>query len=291
MDELRKNFSSSTSFPTKVDSLKQKKFVLFLDRDVINGKLKALPAVPAQGTVDTHAAERKVLNDSLAVCNAEIVALEASMMNHEKVISAQKDTLVFPTFGNEEEVDNQKLRLQVPLFDPLLNTPTIDDFWKKLLDYGESLKWSEVAFKKALSNLLQHEAYNLYWIKRSKPLKDILEALQGSFHNYETIFDLQKKLDSCARQPGQSITNFMNNVHRLLYQTSTLRPEGEVAAKAVETEILRKKLLDNATENARNAIHRAIKKALKRGECLSFDTLLEIAKEAEHDEGLPISHV
>ena len=207
----------------------------------------------------------------------------------KKIISNQKSCLDLPIFGTENEVDNQKLRLQVPLFDPILNNPTIDDFWKKLVDYGEGLEWSEVAFKKALSNLLQQEAYKLYWIMRAKSLKEILAALQGSYHNYENVMDIQKKLDTCTRKPGQSITNFMNNVHSFIYQTTMLRP-GKDEAKAVEKEILRNKLMANASELACSAMNRAVKKALKRGECLSYEVLLEIAKEQEHDEGFPISH-
>ena len=46
----------------------------------------------------------------------------------------------------------------------------------------------------------------------------------------------------------------------------------------------------NATDHARLTLHKAIKKSLKRGECLSFDTLLEICKEAESEEGISTSH-
>ena len=195
-----------------------------------------------------------------------------------------------PTFGTENEVDNQRLRLQVPLFDPDLDNPPIDDFWKKLIDYGEGLNWSETAFKKGLSNLLQQGAYKLYYIMRKKSLKDILIALQGSYYNYETVLDLRKKLDAATRQPNQSITNFMNSVHSLLYQTSTLRPGKEAESQAVEREILRSKLMDNATEKAKNAIQKACKKAIKTGVHLTFEECLEIAKEAEHEEGIPINH-
>ena len=289
MESVRIGFAKTDESP-KMDSLKQKKFLLLLDLANIKAKITALPAAPVAPAVDLNAVERKNLQDSLETCNSAIESIESQITDSEKIISTQKSYLVLPTFGTEDDVSNQHLRLQVPLFNPSMDYPSIDDFWKKLVDYGESLNWSELAFKKALSNLLQDEAYQLYWIKRSKSLKEVLSSLENSYHNYETIFDLQKQLDSCTRKPGQSITNFMNNVHRLLYQTSTLRPEGEIASKAVETEVLRKKLLDNATEKACNAIHRAVKKAMKRGECLSYETLLEIAKEAEHDEGLPISH-
>ena len=287
--ECRRDFGKCHESP-KLDSLRQKKFLLLLDRANINAKVAALPAPPAAPAADLHAVERQRLADALTACNSEIASIEAQISNSEKIIYNQKSCLDLPILGTENEVDNQKLRLQVPLFDPILNNPTIDDFWKKLVDYGEGLEWSEVAFKKALSNLLQQEAYKLYWIMRGKSLKEILAALEGSFHNFQTVVDLQIKLDSCTRQPGQSITNFMNSVSSLIYQTTMLRPGNDAETKAVEREILRKKLVDNATENAKIAIHKSVKKALKRGECLSYEVCLEIAKEAEHDEGLPISH-
>ena len=286
MDEARKGFSSFSGKGQHIDSLIQKKFMLYLDRDAINASLKALPAAPAAGTADPHMAERLRLTTSLTNCNAEITAADELIASHEKVIASQQAALLLPTFGIEEDVDNQRLRLQIPIFDPILNNPTIEDFWKKLIDYGEGLSWSEGAFKKALSNLLQYEAYKLYYNMRTKPLKDILAALQGSYFNYETVLDLQKKLDALTRQPNQSITNFMNNVHSLLYQTSAMRPGNETETKAVEKEILRQKLMMNASANARECLHKAIKKGMKRGEVFSYDTLLSIAREAEHEEGL-----
>ena len=282
MDAARKAFLSSDESSPKLEALRSKRFLILLDIGNIKTKIKDFPAV-AEGQPDANAAEKARLNSALTEANTTLVSIETQISDSEKIILTQKSSFVLPTFGTEDEVSNQHLRLQVPLYDPLLENPSLEDFWKKLCDYGEGLKWSEIAFKKALSNLLQQEAYQLYWIKRSKSLKDILDALQGSFHNYETVFDLQKQLDSCTRQPGQSITNFMNYVHRLLYQTSTLRAEGEIA-QAVEAEILRKKLLENASERARNAIFRAQKKALRCGEILSYKLLMDIAKESEHEE-------
>ena len=285
MDTARVGFAKTDESPL-LDSLRQKKFLLLLDRANINDSSTKLPPAPAAPAVDTNAVERKRLQDALTNCNSAIDSIEAQIVSVTSVISKQKNNLLLPTFGAENDVCNQKLRLQVPLFNPMLNNPTIDDFWKKLIDYGEGLDWSEVAFKKALSNLLQYEAYKLYYNMRTKPLKDILAALQGSYYNYETVLDLQKKLDAITRQPNQSITNFMNNVHSLLYQTSAMRPGNETETKAVEKEILRQKLMMNASANARECLHKAIKKGMKRGEVFSYDTLLSIAREAEHDEGL-----
>ena len=287
--ECRRDFGKSHESP-KLDSLRQKKFLLLLDRANINAKVAALPAPPAAPAADLHAVERQRLADALTACNSEIASIEAQIISVQTVISKHKNNLLMPNFGQENEVDNQHLRLQVPLFSPMLDNPTIDDFWKKLLDYGEGLQWSEMAYKKALSNLLQQEAYKLYWTMRGKSLKDILAALEGSFHSFETVLDLQKKLDSSTRVPGQSIMNFMNQIVSLIYQTTMLRPGTEAEATAVKNEILRNKLFGNCTDLARSTLHRAVKKALKRGECLTYDTLLEIAKEAEHEEGISTSH-
>ena len=287
--ECRRDFGKSHESP-KLDSLRQKKFLLLLDRANINAKIAALPAAPAAPAADLQAVERQRLADALTACNSEIASIEAQIISVQTVISKHKNNLLMPDFGQENEVDNQHLRLQVPLFSPMLDNPTIDDFWKKLLDYGEGLQWSEMAYKKALSNLLQQEAYKLYWTMRGKSLKDILAALEGSFHNFETVLDLQKKLDSSTRVPGQSIMNFMNQIVSLIYQTTMLRPGTEAEATAVKNEILRNKLFGNCTDLARSTLHRAVKKALKRGECLTYDTLLEIAKEAEHEEGISTSH-
>ena len=283
MDTARVGFAKTDESPL-LDSLRQKKFLLLLDRANINDSSTKLPPAPAAPAVDANAVERKRLQDALTNCNSAIDSIEAQIVSVTSVISKQKNNLLLPTFGTENEVDNQKLRLQVPLFDPMLNNPTIDDFWKKLIDYGEGLDWSEGAFKKALSNLLQYEAYKLYYNLRTKPLKDILAALQGSYYNYETVIDVQEKLDAATRQPNERLIHFMNKVHSLLYQTSAMRPGNETETKAVEKEILRQKLMMNASANARECLHKAIKKGMKRGEVFSYDTLLSLAREAEHEE-------
>ena len=288
--KCRKEYYEKNHESPLLDSLRQKKFLLLLDRANINDKIAKLPAAPAAPAADLNAGERKVLQDALANCNSAINSIETQITSATSVISKHRNNLLMPNFGQENEVDNQHLRLQVPLFDPMLNNPTIDDFWKKLVDYGEGLNWSEIGFKKALSNLLQQEAYKLYWTMRGKSLKDILAALEGSFHNNETILDLQKQLDSCTRQPGQTITNFMNNISSLIYQTTPLRSGPKEAIDAIENEIKRVKLMENASAAAKNAIFRARHKSIKQGICLSYDECLIIAKEAEHDEGLPISH-
>ena len=289
MDEARVGLAKSDE-GSKIDSLKQKKFLLLLDLANIKADTTALPPAPAAPAADLHAVKRKRLQDSLTQSKLELASIEAQILDSKKIIENQKSCLDLPEFGTENDVDNQHLRLQVPLFDPMLNHPTIDEFWKKLVDYGEGLKWSEIGFKKALSNLLQQDAYKLYWIMRTKSLKEILTALEGSFHSFENVLDLRRKLDSYTRVPGQSITNFINNIHTLLYQTTMLRSGTPEESKAVEMEILRQKLMANATDHARLTLHKAIKKSLKRGECLSFDTLLEICKEAESEEGISISH-
>ena len=283
MDAARKGLASCIESSPKLESLKSKRFLILLDIANIKASIKDLPAIVA-GQPDAKAVERARLTEALTEANTTLASIETDISVSEKIIANHKTTLPLPTFGTENEVDNQRLRLQVPLFDPILDNPTIDDFWKKLIDYGEGLHWGEEGFKKALSNLLQQEAYKLYYIMRKKPLKDILTALQGSYYNYETVLDLRKKLDAATRQPNQSITNFMNSVHSLLYQTSTLRPGNEAETKAVEREILRQKLIKNASEYAQNAIFRAQKKALKAGVQLTFEECLEIAKEAEHEE-------
>ena len=74
--ECRRDFGKCHESP-KLDSLRQKKFLLLLDRANINDSSTKLPPAPAAPAVDTNAVERKRLQDALTNCNSAIDSIEA----------------------------------------------------------------------------------------------------------------------------------------------------------------------------------------------------------------------
>ena len=195
----------------------------------IKHQQKLLPAVPTGNVVDPNAAERQRLQEKVELYVSMMTDLTKKLNEMKRLVSNQNESLQAPVFGVINEVNIEQLRLHVPTFCDSASKISISTFWKKLLTFVESQEYSEQAIKTALSNLLQGNAFELYFTIRHKSLKDILEALEGSFSDHKTILDLDLKLQSLKRESSQTLTNFMNEVHALLMKTETLRPEGQRA--------------------------------------------------------------
>ena len=192
----------------------------------VNCQLKLLGPLPTVGA-NPKAIERKRLQDKVELYKSQITALSQKLKDMNELISNQNVHLEMPNFGLRDELDTEELRLHVPLFGLSAPSISISTFWKKLITFAESKEYSEQAVKKALGNLLQGQAFELYFNIRSKSLKEIIEALEGSYSDFTTILDLDCKLHSMQRTGDQTLTNFMNEVHTLLIKTESLREKKE----------------------------------------------------------------
>ena len=285
---LKAEYTKDLSASTKDDppSLQQKKFSRYLSalyHDSVMEKLNSLPACPAPPAVDQHSATRKEYQETINKYKAEVETLTKQIDDSIKLITTFKVFQEFPTFGTTDIIDVQQLRLTVPLFDPAVPSD-FEIFWHKLISFGEGADLNERMFKMALSNLLQGEAFGIYHRLRDKSLKVIMDALQGSYNDNDTLLDKQDALYKLKRTRGQTIGNFMNNVHNLALQTNVLRSPDELIRQAEVTAILEQKLKQNCTDAASKEIRKQLKKSLKNGYRLSYEQLLDIAKTIEHEE-------
>ena len=241
---------------------------------------KLLPAAPSGNAIDVNAAERQRLQDKVELYESMMTELTKKLTEMNRLVSNQSESLQAPVFGVNHEVNIEQLRLHVPTFGDSASKISISTFWKKLLTFVESQGYSEQAIKTALSNLLQGNAFDLYFTIRYKSLHDILEALEGSFSDHKTILDLDLKLQSLKRERSQTLTNFMNEIHTLLMRTESLRPVGQREQYA--NFILLQKLRENASPKAQVEIQNALEKSIRNGIQLDYTSLLDIAKRAEY---------
>ena len=291
---LKAEYTNDVSVSTEGDppSIQQKKFSRYLAafyHDSVREKLLALPAVPAPPVVDQHAATRKEYQETIKKYKDQIKTITQQIDDSIKLIENFKVFQEFPTFGEADTIDVQQLRLTVPLFDPAIPS-NFEIFWHKLISFGEGANLNERMFKMALSNLLQGEAFEIYHRLRDKSLKVIMDALQGSYNDNDTLLDKQDALYRMKRTRGQSIGAFMNSVHSLALQTNALRSPDESIRKAEVTAILEQKLKQNCRDSASREIRKQTKKALRNGLRLSYEQLLEIAKATEHEDSTSLTH-
>ena len=277
---------SATAVVEDPPSIQQKKFSRYLaahHHDSVREKLLALPAAPLPPAVDQHAATRKEYQETIDKYKDEIKNITKQIDDSINLIANFKVFQDFPTFGEADTIDVQQLRLTVPLFDPRMPSD-FEILWHKLISFGEGAGLNERMFKMALSNLLQGEAFGIYHRLRDKSLKAIMDALQGSYNDNDTLLDKQDALYRMKRTRGQSIGAFMNNVHSLALQTNALRSPDEKIRQAEVNTILEQQLKQNCSDKASKELRRQTKKSLKNGLRLSYEQLLEIAKSIEHEE-------
>ena len=241
---------------------------------------KLLPAAPTGNAPDVNAAERQRLQERVELYESMMTELTKKLTEMKRLVSNQSESLQVPVFGVNHDVNIEQLRLHVPTFGDSTSNICISTFWKKLLTFVESQSYSEQGIKTALSNLLQGNAFDLFFTIRHKSLHDILEALEGSFSDHKTILDLDLKLQSLKRERSQTLTNFMNEVHTLIMKTESLRPVGQREQYA--NFILVQKLRENASPKAQVEIQNALETSIRNGIQLDYTSLLDIAKRAEY---------
>ena len=272
---------STKSENSAVNSLKDRRLMLALYHDNVDQQLKNIPAVQ-EGRLDPNGQKRAELTEKVTLCKSQLQEVEKQLAELDSFASNLKEKLDMPTLGYVDELNVEELRLHVPIFSPD-NIASFEEFWQKLVTFAESQRLSETAFKNALSNLLQKEAFRLFYRLRHKSLNDIVKALDGSFNDYKTVIDYKHEFESLKRETGQSLGNFMNDAHYLLMQSNALLSKDPEINKGQKEILLEQKLLQNVSKKTLKAIRKAGDASMELGLRLSYDQILEIAKRAEHE--------
>ena len=199
------------------------------------------------------------------------------------VIDKRVDKLTLPEdYGLNDSISIEHLRLHCPIFNNTSEGVSLVETWRKLLTFGKMKGLSEDGYKFALSNLLQGPAFDIFFSNQEKSLKEILDVLEGSFTSYQTVLDIESKLENLTRNIGETIGSFMNRVSALLTRTEVLRPLNK--QKDYNEIVLLSKLKKNISNKAKLALKNASAKALSHGVTLPYKELLLIAIEQEADK-------
>ena len=209
-----------------------------------------------------------------------------SKLDKMRLLDLRVHQLIPPKNGTKKNVSIEHLRLTCSIFDPSFSSE--DDLVstiRKLGNYAESNDFDHSAVKFCLSNLLQGEAFTVYYCNREKDLKNIYEIIENSFCSYKTVLDYDKCLKNAKRQKGQSLGNFMNEITRLWHKTLPMRADTEERRSVEQECILLDKLCSAVSPTTLNILQSKIKDALKSGITLDFKRQFEICRDIETNAG------
>lgn len=238
----------------------------------------------SQSVKDRHTQIKGKISDYTKLSedlNSKIKSIE-----HNKLANNCK--LKLPNFGNNENIDIEQLKLSNSIFDNT-NVP-LEEWWMKLSNFGQSHKFSEQAFKLAISYLTSNVVFETYYALKDKPLEKILEAFVDRFGPISSINDYLNKLESFERDPGENIASCMVRLEILIDKTQTCVPENQ---REMRKNILKNQyLLALAHPKAKQKVKNAKHKAYLAGHNLTFDQIFDIVKNAEkYDTNISISAI
>lgn len=230
-------------------------------------------------TKESTEVEKKIVTDfkkTIDLLSADIAVTEAKLNAIMALKKSHKATLELPNFGDVEDVNLEHLTMAVANFSGIDNV-TLDETWSKLLVFGESLQLAEAAYKKALGTILQGEAFLLYKIYRDKDLSEILINLTRRFGGSPTLGEILQNLEDFSRAENETLISAITRAGCLLDQTRhTVAAELQDHRKLFHLEML---LLKIAAPAAKNAMSKMRAKAAKLGLTITYENLLEIARE------------
>ena len=190
---------------------------------------------------------------------------------------------ILPKFGPESTLDVEGAREYCGTFGDKADETTFQEFWDKVTMLTEMLNLSEDCIKKLLGNLLQNEAYLIFFSNRSKPMKDILQLLVDHFVNpLDTFADHIQRLESLTRNPSESLESVMARSYPLISLTEIIVPESDRASR--ENHILRELLMKFCLPKAKKVLLYYILLSVRNNFTLDYKQCLEICIQAEEDE-------
>ena len=289
-EKLKKlaEIDSSRDVFVTTTNVEDKLLALNLALDNCKMQLEMLPMHDPLEGQDPHQGSKEKIGQRIELLTSLKTPLEKKLSEMEKNRIVVTRLEPPEQFGLETKLSVEHLRLSVSIFNP--GDSDQDDLislWRKLKIYGEINGFSEMAFKNALSNVLQGEAFEVFYMNKEKDLSTILKIMEQAYLSYETMNSLDEKLQSLKRKNGESIALFMNKVSALLTKTQELR-ENPDEYKDI---LLNIKLKQNVSKETLAFITREVNKAYKNGNYLPYENLFALAREKEEHMPDFIAHV
>ena len=163
-------------------------------------------------------------------------------------------------------------------------TMKFSEFFDKLHLYAKSKKLSEDGIKSILSMLLKDEPFQVFMDlhHQDADLEAIMNALASQYSDKKTITQYSNMLRNFQRKSGESLRAAMSRCSTIISMTSHLVPHTDRNSR--KNFLQQEYLLRIASNKAIKAIKEHLRNSQREGITVSYETLLNLAVDAETDE-------
>ena len=163
-------------------------------------------------------------------------------------------------------------------------TMKFTEFFDKLSLYVKNKKLSKDGVISILSMLLKDEPFQVFMDLHNQDtdLEAIIKALSTQYSDRKTITQYSNMLRNFKRNAGESLRAAMSRCSSIISMTNYLVPHSDRNSR--KNFLQQEYLLKIATTRARKAIQQHLRNAQREGITVSYDTLLNLAVDAETDE-------
>ena len=165
-------------------------------------------------------------------------------------------------------------------------TMKFTEFFNKLKLYVKNKKLSEDGVISILSMLLKDEPFQVFMDLHNQDadLEAIMNALASQYSDKKTITQYSNMLRNFKRNVGESLRAAMSRCSSIISMTNYLVPHSDRNSR--KNFLQQEYLLKIASSKARKAIQEHLRNAQREGITVSYDTLLNLAVDAETDEDI-----
>ena len=163
-------------------------------------------------------------------------------------------------------------------------TMKFTEFFNKLKLYVKNKKLSEDGVISILSMLLKDEPFQVFMDLHNQDadLEAIMNALASQYSDKKTITQYSNMLRNFKRNSGETLRAAMSRCSSIISMTSYLVPQADRNSR--KNFLKQEYLMKVASTKARKAIQEHLRNAQREGITVSYDTLLNLAVDAETDE-------
>ena len=163
-------------------------------------------------------------------------------------------------------------------------TMKFTEFFNKLNLYIKNKKLSEDGVISILSMLLKDEPFQVFMDLHNQDadLEAIMNALASQYSDKKTITQYSNMLRNFKRNSGETLRAAMSRCSSIISMTSYLVPQADRNSR--KNFLKQEYLMKVASTKARKAIQEHLRNAQREGITVSYDTLLNLAVDAETDE-------
>ena len=160
---------------------------------------------------------------------------------------------------------------------------TFSEFFSKLTLFVESKSLSEAGVISLFGALLKDEPFRTFmeFYNQKVSLQTLIDGLSSRYSDKKNVSHYENMLKNLTRKPGENLRSAMSRASNLISLTNSLLPtsERDARSKYLKQECLTKL----GSYKAKEEISKFILKSQREGLYVDYDTLLDIAIDAESD--------